>query len=200
MANLDKPFGLRPVKHLNGNPWNGAVNKYVILAATNLTYGLYVGDPVIRLSTATVEGIPHVTEATVGATNRITGVIVGFEPDPMNLHLSYRATGTASADRVVYVCDDPDVVFEIMDDGVVVLAVAAIVGLNADLLRDVTGVNNGYISGIALDTSTPAADATYQLLVRRAAQREGNTAGIAHCVWEVLINLHTERSGAIAGI
>lgn len=204
MANDNKPFGLKPVRHLNGAPWNGMITKYCILAATNLTYGIYVGDPVIRLSTATAEGIPHVTEATIGATNRITGIVVGFEPDPTNLATNYRATGTASADRNVYVCDDPDVIFAIQDDGGGgSLAVASIVGMNAVLSRDVTGANNGYTSGITLDSGSataPANDATYQLLVRRASPVVGNTAGLAHCIWEVLINLHTERSSAIAGI
>ena len=201
MANDDKPFGLRPVRHLNGSPWNGAVNKYVIASGTTIVTGLYVGDPVVKVNTGgNSAGVPAVTVATVGDGNLITGVVVGFEPDYDDLNHNYITANVATtSDRYVYVCDDPDVIFEIQDDGAATLAVTDILGLNAVLIATHTGATNGYISGMELDTDSdaPGADASNQLLVLRAAEKPGNDAGVANCIWEVLINMHSLRTPAL---
>lgn len=200
MANSDKPFGLRPVRHLNGSPWNGATNKYVVPSGTTITNGLYVGDAVLKLNTgANSAGVPAITAATVGDGQYITGVVVGFEPDYDNLNHNYITANVATtSDRYVYVCDDPDVIFHIQDDGAATLAVTDIVGLNAVLIATHTGATNGYISGMELDTNSdaPDADPSNQLLVLRAAELQGNTAGSANCIWEVLINMHSLRTPA----
>ena len=44
MANTDAAFGLRPVRHLNGNPYNGAYNEYPI--PSGYSTDLLPGDPV----------------------------------------------------------------------------------------------------------------------------------------------------------
>ena len=50
MANTDSPFGLKPIRHRNGAPYNGAANPYYIPAS----YGtaLVIGDPVIKSGTS----------------------------------------------------------------------------------------------------------------------------------------------------
>ena len=199
MANVDAPFGLRPVRHKNGNPFNGAMSRYAI-TNDSLTYGIFVGDAVVKHADgATAAGIPLVTEVTVGDANLITGIVVGFEPDPDNLSLNYRATGTTTTERIVYVVDDPDVVFEIQDDGAALLDLTDIVGLNAVLIRNVAGASNGYRSGLCLDTNSdvPAADASNQLLVLGPSKKIGNTVGEVNCVWEVLVNMHSLRTPAL---
>ena len=45
MANTDAPFGLRPVRHLNGSSWNGQTIRCFIHAS--YAYALFVGDPVM---------------------------------------------------------------------------------------------------------------------------------------------------------
>jgi len=45
MANIDAPFGLRPLRHRNGAPYNGAVNPYYIAGDVA---ALFIGDPVVK--------------------------------------------------------------------------------------------------------------------------------------------------------
>lgn len=48
MANIDAPFGLRPIRHKSGAPYNGAVNPYYV--ASTYATALFIGDPVIRVA------------------------------------------------------------------------------------------------------------------------------------------------------
>lgn len=199
MANSDTPFGLRPVRHRNGAAYNGAANAYYV--PSTYATALFIGDPVVKTgtsNTAVVDGhgvgtLPEINKATAGDGNAVTGVIVGFAPDPDNLTRIYNPASTA---RVVYVCDDPDVIFEIQADGAIA---ATQVGLNAVLIYTNTGDTNTGRSGAELDTTSdaPAADASNQLTIQRVVDRADNEAGSAYTKVEVKINNHTEAHGAI---
>lgn len=205
MANADTPFGLRPIRHRNGAPYNGAVTPMYI----NSSYAtaLFIGDPVIKVvggsnaASVAVPGagsfaigtLPEVEKAAAGDTNRITGVIVGFSADPTGLENKHNP---ASTERVAWVCDDPDVIFEIQADGAVP---AASMGLNAVLIYTHSGSTSTGLSGVELDTTSdvPAADASNQLLILRAVNREDNDTTLTHAKVEVLINQHTENQGTV---
>lgn len=205
MANIDAPFGLRPIRHKSGAPYNGACTPYYVLS----TYGtaLFIGDPVIKVAggsnTAAVEApgagsfnigvLPSIEKATAGDGNRITGAIVGFAPLPSNLEYKHNPASTA---RVVYVADDPDLVFEIQADGAIA---AASMGLNAVLIYTHSGSTTTGLSGVELDTTSdvPAADASNQLLILRASNRPDNDTTLAHAKVEVLINQHTQSVGTV---
>lgn len=204
MSNTDTPFGLRPIRHRNGAPYNGSVNHYYIPS----TYGtaLFIGDPVIKTGTSNtafvsaagvgdfeIGTIPEINKATAGATNRITGVIVGFAPLPNDLTKQYNPANT---ERVALVCDDPDVIFEIQSDGALS---AAQISLNAVLIFTNAGSTVSGLSGVELDSGTataPAADATYQLMIQRASNFPGNDVTAAYCKMEVMISNHSEASGS----
>lgn len=199
-TNTDTPFGLRPVRYRDGSPYNGAVNPYYI----NSTYAtaLFIGDPVVKVaggSNAAAVGsfpigtLPEIQKATAGDGNAITGVIVGFAPLPNNLGLQYN---TASTERVAYVCDDPNVVFEIQADGAIS---ATQVGLNAILIYTHSGSTVTGRSGAELDTTStaPSADASNQLTILRVVDRADNYAATANTKVLVAINQHTELTGAI---
>lgn len=205
MANQDTPFGLRPIRHRNGASYNGAANPYYI----NSSYAtaLFIGDPVIKvaggsnaaaLSAAGVGDfpigtLPEIEKATAGDTNRITGVIVGFAPLPDNLTQQYNP---ASTERVALVCDDPDIIFEIQADGAIP---AASMGLNAVLIYTHSGSTVSGLSGVELDTTSdaPAADASNQLLILRAANIPDNDTTLTHAKVEVMINQHTQNQGTV---
>lgn len=205
MANVDSPFGLRPLRYIDGSPYNGAANPYYI----NSTYGtaLFVGDPVIKVAggsnAASVQGasvgdfpigtLPEIEKATAGDGNRITGVIVGFAELPTDLSKQYNP---ASTERVALVCDDPRVVFEIQADGAIP---AASVGLNAVLIYTHSGSTTSGLSGVELDTTSdvPAADASNQLLILRAMNRPDNDTTLTHAKVEVMINQHTQTQGTV---
>ena len=205
MANQDTPFGLRPIRHRNGAPYNGAANPYYI--ASSYGTALFIGDPVIKVAggsnSAAVSAagmgdfpigtLPSIEKATAGDTNRITGVIVGFAPLPDNLTQQYNP---ASTERVALVCDDPDVIFEIQADGAVP---AASMGLNAVLIYTHSGSTVSGLSGVELDTTSdaPDADASNQLLILRGANIPDNDVTLTHCKVEVLVNQHTQNQGTV---
>ncbi len=204
MANNDSPFGLKPVRHRNGASYNGAVTPYYIPAS----YGtaLFIGDPVIKTGTSNTAEVnvpgggkfnigtmPEVNKATAGDGNRITGAIVGFAALPADLSKNYNA---ASTERVAFVADDPDLVFEIQADGAIP---AASIGLNAVLIYTHSGNTSTGLSGVELDTTSdaPAADASNQLLIMRAVNRDDNDTTLTHAKVEVMINQHTENQGTV---
>jgi hypothetical protein len=208
MANVDMPSGLTPVAYKSGAPYNGAVRPYYIQA----DYGtaLYIGDPVTRTGTSNTAAVkvpgagsfaigtmPSINKTTAGDSNtdaeRQTGVIVGFSPLPTGLDKNYNP---ASTERVAFVADDPDLVFEIQADGAVP---AASMGLNAIFIYTHSGSTTTGRSGAELDTTgtAPAADASYQMRILRAVNREDNDTTLTHAKVLVVLNNHTEAHGMV---
>jgi proteasome assembly chaperone (PAC2) family protein len=152
---------------------------------------LYVGDAVIRGTTADADGTcPTVTVAVMGDAAQIFGVITSFEPDVTDSTKVYRS---ASTNRYCNVCVDPDVIFEIQDDGAAVIGIAG-VGLNANLIQTHAGSTVSGVSQMELKADTVAANASFQLLILNAAPLPNNDATIARAVWQVLISQHQLRT------
>jgi len=194
MANIDAPHGLTPIRHLNGNPWNGATQRCLI--EDDYAQALFIGDPVIVTGVAgsdDTSGLPVINLASAGDTNRIYGVIVSFDPDPTNLERKHHAASTAGYANV---CIDPDVIFTVQDDGGAVLDGGSISD-NA-VLASGTGSTVTGLSGWELAAATtPASNASYQLLILGVHQVPGNAFGV-NCEWEVLISNHVLRGGGAA--
>ena len=191
MANVDAPFGLRPVRHLSGMSWNGQTERCYI--ASSYATALYVGDPV-ELTEETddqdttclhmsVKGI------TAGDTHPLIGVITSFEPLASDTTKNYNP---ASTERYANVCMDPSVVYHIQDDGSAT-PTKLLPGQNACLINTHAGSTATGLSGVELDLTTPAANASFQLLILRMARLPKNELAI-HAIWEVLINLHQLKS------
>lgn len=196
MANIDAPFGLRPVRTLDGNPWNGQVMKFCIAAAVTNIIG--INEAILWAGSADADGVPTADLATATDGYYITGVVCGFKAIESDLSILHRTTGAKSIDYYCYACVDPDAIFEIQDDAGATLT-AAYVGLNAEIIRTHTANTTTGISGTELDAGTsdgPASDASNQLLILAAAQKPNNSIG-DHCVWDVLINMHSFRTPAL---
>lgn len=206
MANVDSPFGMKPVRYKSGAPYNGAVNPMWI----DGDYGtaLFVGDPVIKVAggsndtAVSVPGaglfnigtLPSVEKATAGDANKITGVIVGFSALPSDLTKQYNP---ASTERVAWVADDPNLVFEIQADGAIP---AANMGFNADLVYTHSGSTYTGLSGAELNSATDEADQSSQLLIVGAVNRDDNDTTLTHCKVLVMINQHTESQGSAGAL
>lgn len=205
MANVDTPMGLRPLRHRNGAPFTSSTRPYYIPAS--YATALFIGDPVVKTGTSNTAAVkvpgggsfpigtaPEINKATAGDGNRVTGVIVGFSADPDNLSRQYNP---ASTERIAYVVDDPDIVFEIQADGAVP---AASMGLNAVFIYTHSGDTTTGRSGAELDTTSdaPAADASNQMLILRAVNREDNDTTLTHAKVEVMLINHTEAHGNTA--
>lgn len=177
------PFGLVPVRHKNGAPYNGAANMYSVPASDGTA--LFVGDPVIIAGSANADGVATITRAAAGA--RITGVVVGFAPVPgvttdTGVNVGYRAASTLDN---VLVCDDPTVIFEATEDAVGGALAVADVGLNLDLVAG-TGSTFTKKSGYMLDSSTKATTAA-GVRLEGMSQRVGNVIGSTDTVWLVTL-------------
>ena len=199
MANKDAPFGLTPIRHRNGAPYNGASKRYFVPATQA---ALFVGDPVIRTSTsntAAIEGaniatLPEVNKSGAGNGNSVTGIIVGFDADGNNQDITHNPLNTA---RIVHVADDPDLIFLIQDDAGGSLT-SATVGGSANFIFTETGSSSTGQSGVELDAGTIGTSSTDQMNIDRLHDVEGNTFA-NFGLWEVKLNNHTEAHGA-AGI
>ena len=191
MANVDRPAGFKPVRHLNGNPWNGMANMYYIPAGDGTA--TFIGDAVKSEGSADATGkYPTVIQA--AATDAIRGVVIGFSDQPYiatdttNLNRMYRPASTA---MYVLVVDDPDVIFEIQEDNVGNDIDADMIGLSTDIAVGSGNTSNG-MSGMELDSSDTAT-AAGQCKILRVSNREDNALG-THCKFDVLIIEHEMRS------
>lgn len=207
MANVDTPFGLRPIRHMMGVPLAATIRPYYISAS----YGaaLFIGDPVLRYSDGSnaaavsapgaghfpVGTLPEVRKAAATTNTPITGVIVGFAALPSNLDLKHNPANT---ERIAYVCDDPFMIYEIQADGAIA---TTSVGLNANLIFTHGGSTVTGLSGVELDTTSDGPDttATDQLKIIRLVNREDNDTAAAFVKAEVIINRPSQFPG-VAGI
>ena len=187
MANADTPFGLRPLRRLDGASWTGGVQK--MLVEDDYGTALFIGDPVIITGgTGSDDASGHYNIANIasaGDTKRIAGAIVSIDPIYNNLSLKHIPATTGG---YVYVVTDPWVVFAVQDNAGATLTSAS-VGANA-VLASGTGSTVTGLSGWELAAATaPAANSSMQLVIVGVHQREDNTVG-TNVIWEVLISNH----------
>ena len=207
MANADNAFGLRPSRYLNGAPYNGQANAYNVPASDGTA--LFIGDPVILAGSSNAAKIggfgpgtlATVTQATGGgaSTEAVLGVVVAVDPLLGTGVGSAGASGRdasihrlASSDSVVWVADDPMIVFEVQSDGTTVVGD---IGLNCQYIIGTGSAITG-ISGGELDDSEAAATLTDMLKILGVTKREDNDLGEFN-VLDVLINQHQFRTGVV---
>jgi hypothetical protein len=188
MANIDTPFGFKPVKNLNGAPWNGKANVYYIPSTDNVA--TFIGDAVKSAGSADDTGkYPTVTQATAGAAVR--GVVIGFGDNPYTMthpdtpNRNYRPAATA---MYAFVVDDPQVIFEVQEDSDANSITAAMVGLSTNFIVGSGSTTTGK-SAMELDSSDTATDTAGNCRILRLANREDNELG-NYAKWEVLFGEH----------
>lgn len=190
MANANSPQGLRPVRDGSNRPYSGGGNTYYISSAAN---DFYVGDPVIVNGGADADGVPTVVIATAGATNRVTGAILGFQVQGQTVPTinggPYLPSGSSG---YVIVEDDPNVTYEIQATTLAAGDLEANSILASGSGSRITG------SGWYMDTGTKGTDATYQLRIVGVSQTPNNALG-QYCKALVRINLPTE-AGIASGV
>lgn len=196
--------GFRPVRYLNGRPYTGAVNRYMISASdsqvTNVGDFVQLSDNDALTDTAGFGVYPAVERIGSGTAVPIIGVIVGFEPDYSNLNAgAYRA---ASTRRVALVADDPDLLIAGFQDGTGGVVAAASVGLNVAINLGTAASTAPYASGMSVDSSTVATTATLPLqIVGVTASPDSDVTDTTRDA-EILVrvNTHAFRAAGIAGV
>ena len=208
MANSDRPAGLKPVKYMNGTPWNGKVTMYYKAAASN---AIYKGSPVKLAGSADATGkTPSIDKA--DTSNPVLGVAVGFAnqrnlaADVTSLERGYCPASTA---MYIAVVDDANVIFEVQEDNDSSTHMEADdVGRMIALASSSGGSTTTGLSNAELDSDGDAANtashnAQYQVL--GVVDREDNEFGSSadHTKWHVRIAdyaLSTDNAAATVGV
>lgn len=183
MANANTAFGLRPVRYLSGAPYNGACNMYCIPATDGTA--CYIGSLVKPAGSADANGIGTVT-SNVATGASVLGAVIGVVMDTRE-SLLYRAASTL---RYVYVSDDPNLVYEVQDDGASALA-ATNCWMAADLTSFTSGNTGSGLSSTVISCAsvTASGDQTEDVILTGLVQRPTNAFG-TFGKWLVRLNNH----------
>lgn len=191
--------GFRPVKHLNGSPYNGQVNRYI--APTTEVGAINVGDLVILSANDSGDVYPAVTRATGTTAVVPVGVVVGFQPDYSNLNLGNYGAGATR--RVCLVADSPDIIFAAPQDAVGGVVATASIGLNIALVPGSASTASPYASTMLLDSSDVAVTNTYPFRIMGVTDAPDNSVTSTARPAELLVKINTHRLGdgpGVAGI
>lgn len=200
MANVIGPRGFVPSRYLNGAPWTGACNMYVIPSTDNNQ--INVGDAVKSAAGGDANGIPAVTKA--AGTDTVRGVVIGFLPSAPNspslvgttLDLTLQnIPATKAKDYYALVVDDPQVLFELQDDGASALTAAACNKNASFTVTNPTAPQQN--SASVLGTATVNTTNTLNLKIVGLAQKPNNAIG-AYATWLVKFNQHELMGGTTA--
>lgn len=192
MANVDKPYGLRPLGNLSAT---GAQKQYGYNIADNQSGAIYQGDLValsggyivkyVAASHATAIGVFNGCYYVDPTTGKPTWK--NFYPGSINI-----TTGTIDAD----VIDDPSQLFVIQADEDVV---QADIGQNAAVVVGSTGSSTTGLSNMELDSSTILDTSTLVLKILGKYNIPDNALGENFTQVVVKINCHSLGSVGTAG-
>lgn len=192
LANINAPFGLRPIND-NGTPWSGQGR--MVYFPTSQAGNIFLGDPIVPLGGCDAFGVPAVGIATAGATNYILGGFIGISNGPSGSGFTvtrdlptYRQ---ASLANYGIVCDDPNQLYAIQEDSNGGAIAASAAGFaNGNLVAGAGGSTVTGFSSWQLQSSsvTGSGNSTYQVKVLGLLRGPGNAIG-NYAVWVVRINL-----------
>lgn len=190
MANVDKPFGLRPLGNLSAT---GSQKQYGYEIADNQSGAIYQGDLVTVYDGYLVKFAPATHTAAIGVFNGCNYIDPSsgkptwknYYPGSVNI-----TAGKIQAD----VIDDPSQLFIIQVDESVAQTQ---VGFNADVVGTGGSTTTG-VSSMELDSSTIAKTAALNLKIVGLWDVPGNEYG-TNAVVVVKINEHLYGSAGVAG-
>ena len=186
MANIDAPFGLRPIAKLGSAPGGTTgTTKYKISSGAS---ALFTGDPVKLKSDGSIE-----VKGGAGAiTGAISGVFMGcFYTDPTTSKPTFRNNypdGLAATDAIAFISDDVNQLYIAQQDANDIGA--ADLGNNAEMIMAAGSTTTG-MSKAEIDSSTAATgNATYMLKILDFYDTPSNDTTAANSVLVVKINNH----------
>lgn len=138
MANVNAPFGIRPVRHLFG----GVIRDSAYTIADQYGTALYIGDPVLATGTGKNIGI-----ASAGTSNKITGIFAGCEYVDANGDTKFspywpagQVTKNATGAKAI-VYDDPFIEFEVQFNTLAAADIRALANLTSGAGNPQTGLS-----------------------------------------------------------
>lgn len=199
MANANTPFGLKPVRDLSGSPYNGSVNQYAVPAGDSTA--IFIGDPVKLVGTSQIINGQVFADVAQAATGDVmVGAVIGV----LNITQDSTIYRAASTQRILFVADDPNALFEIQQVSTGTPLAANDIGLNANFVVAAGSTITG-LSGVTLDNTTEATTNTLDLKIVGMPNRANNdvgtsvSAGAASSKFYVRINRHVYVN-QIAGV
>ena len=163
---VDRPYGLRPINLIGGQPYAGSTRELPIqyAYATDIFYGDFV---------ALVRGNLERISVSTGTAGTLVGIFLGCSytnpATKQKLFSQYYPANTLAGDIKAIVCDDPDTVFKM---AVVTAAGVQTIGSMSQLM---VGVN----AAGSTTTGSAATGNSSQGVV-------GNTATVANAGWRIL--------------
>jgi len=190
MANVDKPFGLRPLGNLSAT---GGQKQYGYEIADNQSGAIYQGDLVTVYDGYLVKFAPATHTAAVGVFNGCNYI------DPSSGKPTWKnfypgSVNITSGKIIADVIDDPSQLFIIQVDESVAQTQ---IGMNADVVGS-TGSTTTGVSAMELDSSTIAKTAALNLKIVGLWDVPNNSFG-TNAVVVVKINEHLYGSAGVAG-
>jgi hypothetical protein len=197
MANANAAFGLKPI-NLNGTAWSGQGK--LAHFPTSQAGNIFIGDPLIPLGTTDAFGVPEWGIATAGTANIIGGSFLGRMNGPagsmVTLLQSDQIYRPASISAYGFVCDDPDVMYSVMEDSVSG-AIAATTGgyANGNLQAGaggstVTGLSSWMLVSAGVGTGAVGNQVKVLGLTRGPDNAIGNYAR-----WNIILNTSALQQG-----
>jgi hypothetical protein len=151
---VDGPYGLIPVKRLDGLPYAGAVRHYRI--ASGYAANIFTGDPVKLVTGGTIEF------DTPDAAMTPVGIFLGCSYTDADLGFVQRMhwpSGQVADDAVAYVCDDPNILMKvaIVSSGTTIGSMAITdIGANATMVNNTGSTATGKSRAAISQTSATA--------------------------------------------
>jgi len=192
MANVNKPFGLRPLGNLSAT---GGQKQYGYEIADNQAGAIFQGDLVTLKDGYIIKFAPATHTAAVGVFNGC------FYVDPTTKKPTWKnyypgSINITEGKIVADVIDDPNQLFIIQGDED---AIQADFGKNADVTASTTGSTDTGLSYMTLDSSTIATTAALNLKLIGKWDVPSNELATNYTIVVVKINEHLYGSAGVAG-
>tara|TARA_R110002153_G_scaffold9533_3_gene39245 strand:+ start:506 stop:1111 length:606 start_codon:yes stop_codon:yes gene_type:complete len=180
MATTATPYGFKPLNHVGGTPYAGAVRHIKI--ASGFGTNIFNGSIVNIVAAGTISVVTDIGSNGDPFPAGVIGVFVGCTyTDPTSKNKTFSnhwPTGTVASDAMAYVVDDPGVLFMAQADATVAQAG---LGANASLTAvqsTSTGDTTSGVSNTALDATT-AQTATIAFRIVDFVESTDSTVGDA---------------------
>jgi hypothetical protein len=168
MANQDAAFGLKPIRMQGSGSNSEGVTEYSL--ASGASGNIFSGD-LVKMTNAGTILVASATD------NPLLGVFRGCKFTNASgevIYSSYWPNGTVSSDAVAFICDDPNMLFEVQS-AATGSVVQTVVGNNADSVYASGSTSDGQ-SGVEISGTTAATTAQLRI-VGFSKDPENNTLG-----------------------
>lgn len=189
MASAATPYGFIPVQMLGGRYMSHGLRKYKI--ASGYATAIYKGDLVKMANGGTLNKDTGTTTAVpVGVFLGVSWTDSTYGPK----YQQYWPASTVATDAMAFVCDDPDVLFQVQANGSLTQTA---IGCNASIVQGSGNATTG-LSGVSITASTVASTNTFPIRIVDYVTKPGFSA-LGDAYTDVLVRINTHFNRAILG-